>query len=941
MASTAFYFHSSGTTGHPKLIPQTHNGAAGIQPRLQNRNITNDKTLRIATFTTTPLYSGGIADLFRCWSAASPLWIFPEEKAPIIGSTVSSCIRQIDALSQSEPSPKWRLGYMSCVPFVLENLVDTPELKNRLCNMDTVGVGGAAMPKSLGDQLVKEGLRLVSRFGSSECGFLLSSQRNYDKDPNWSVLRTTENSNGLEFAEMEDGDGKHELIVTNTWPLVSTAAHAQRPFNTHDVFVKSEEVEGGWVYVGRSDNQITLKTGKKFDPTPIEEALRQNDLIEDAVIVGSDRPFAAALIVPTRKLDYLNPADRLKAVWGVIENANRTSPLHARIRERCICILDEEQRSRIPRNNKGGVARTAVGTSFKDELAAIYGPSDEINPIDNHDSKISYIKSVDDIPTLVSHIVQSALGSSCQVNSNDSLFDAGVDSALSIQIRKRIASVLPENLRARVPLNVVYDCGTTAMLSQFVINLITHRENSMSKLDEAQSKHQEMLDMVGHYVSLQPDQLSRACEESGWQSNKADQHGHSIVLTGATGFLGVHILHSLLQEEHISTVFLCIRGSRSIPYEEQQQRVRARVQSALTSHQLEERISAAAYQKIEYVPFLLNEPCLGIPPKIYRHIAQNVTHVIHAAWEVKFNLPLKAFSAQIEGTINLFNLLALSSQGKPTYTPSLLFCSSIASIANMVQSPESGHSISKNPADAAPLGYAQSKWVAENVLHKLMQANRNVSVSIMRVGQLSGDTTTGIWNQREAWPLMIGASLEAIASRGAKTNSGTREFIFPDLASARLEPLDWLPVDCAAKHIKRQLGDHSVNPGLRIFDVCNRNMTLTWREVQPWMLRWAKLRGFQTATLMPSEWLGKLEESPVDHQSKALVALWRHNWVAEPLDVSTDNELGQNEGDSKGAVDGKEYVALCEYNALLETYPLDESYMFRILDRILERGSKP
>lgn len=73
----AFAFHSSGTTGLPKLIPQTHHGAVGVLPLLQD-----PKGESVGTISTTPLYHGGIADVLRSWSAASPLWLFPRDICP-------------------------------------------------------------------------------------------------------------------------------------------------------------------------------------------------------------------------------------------------------------------------------------------------------------------------------------------------------------------------------------------------------------------------------------------------------------------------------------------------------------------------------------------------------------------------------------------------------------------------------------------------------------------------------------------------------------------------------------------------------------------------------------------------------------------------------------------------------------------------------------------
>ena len=49
---------------------------------------------------------------------------------------------------------------------------------------DIVGVGGAALPQNVGDDLVEQGVNIVSRFGSAECGFLMSSHQNYARDKN-------------------------------------------------------------------------------------------------------------------------------------------------------------------------------------------------------------------------------------------------------------------------------------------------------------------------------------------------------------------------------------------------------------------------------------------------------------------------------------------------------------------------------------------------------------------------------------------------------------------------------------------------------------------------------------------------------------------------------------------------------------------------------------
>jgi nucleoside-diphosphate-sugar epimerase/acyl-CoA synthetase (AMP-forming)/AMP-acid ligase II len=988
MGSTAYYVHSSGTTGVPKLIPQTHNGAVGILPLLQ---FTSKFGLRIATFTATPLYSGGIADLLRAWSAASPLWIFPEGHAPLIGSTILPIITQIDRLSQIHIEPTswckspiskastagtlgvenapplsfentgevgdiaqvrlWRLGYFSCVPYVLENLVETPELKTRLLGMDAVGVGGAAMPKDLGDRLVNDGIRLVSRFGSSECGFLLSSAREYDKDKGWNVLRVP-NTTGLEFKSLEGGDGKCELVVLENWPMVSIASHAGRPFNTHDVFIPNETTSGAWTYAGRSDTRITLKTGKKFDPVPIEDALRLCAMIEDAIVIGDDRPFAAAFIIPSSKYDSAEEEDRNFDIRERIKWVNRTNPSHAKIGEQCWIVLNHCQIGRVRRNPKGGVVRSVISSDFEEELEQIYGITN--GPSEKEGTESTTIRSSEDVAMRIKSIVQDFFDRTLKVEDDFDFFDAGVDSAMSIQMRRRICNMLPDAKQKKVPLNVIYECGTVDLLIKFICELTfdpvndQQRRTSIILEDGKRRKHQEMISMVERYVSRQPHLLDEAKSKlpRGFTQKSHDNQGIHILLTGATGFLGIHILNLLIHDPSVTRIFVCVRGSRLVPYEEQQQRAKTRIDSARALHQLRvKKCKEDDIEKIVYVPFFINEPDLGVPTGLYTMMVDSMTHVVHAAWEVNFNLPLKLFASQIEGTVNLFNLLLLSSQRNTNRPPSLLFCSSVASVANMSWSLAT-KPFSADPNDAAALGYGQSKWVVESVLRTLSERHPVISTSILRLGQLSGSTITGIWNRKEAWPLMIDASLNVIGkedhlgnyTRRTSSTSGastpTSNIVFPDLASTPEPPLDWLPVDGAARQIFKYIKKADGEVGSGVVQVANDGTQdrVTWSQAQSWILTWAKGRGLLSTVVSPERWLKELEASSVEHHAKALVSLWRKNWLRE-------NAGKERAGDDVGRKDSKASSSPeinNEDGKLKGEGGLDREYVWRILDWALQ-----
>lgn len=158
------FYHTSGTSGMPKPIPQTHYQAIGVLPCLSNGQDS-------ASFTTTPLYHGGMADVLRAWTSNALIWLFPGKAVPITPGNILKSIQVAQDAAHSEQQQRIpRIKYFSSVPFVLQMLAADDEGMKILKGMDIVGVGGAALPAAAGDELVAKGVNLISRYGSAECG---------------------------------------------------------------------------------------------------------------------------------------------------------------------------------------------------------------------------------------------------------------------------------------------------------------------------------------------------------------------------------------------------------------------------------------------------------------------------------------------------------------------------------------------------------------------------------------------------------------------------------------------------------------------------------------------------------------------------------------------------------------------------------------------------
>lgn len=206
--SVAYLHHTSGTsTGLPKPIPQSHRAGVGVLPCLPNGS-------RKATFTTTPLYHGGIADLFRAWTSNALIWLFPGKEVPITATNICRCLEA--AAESSRAHETSQVCYFSSVPYILQMMEADKQGMQYLTSMDIVGVGGAALPAEVGDRLVQKGVNLISRFGSAECGFIMSSHRDYEKDKEWQYLRSQHGAQALKFEPQDDGTS--ELVIMPGWP---------------------------------------------------------------------------------------------------------------------------------------------------------------------------------------------------------------------------------------------------------------------------------------------------------------------------------------------------------------------------------------------------------------------------------------------------------------------------------------------------------------------------------------------------------------------------------------------------------------------------------------------------------------------------------------------------------------------------------------------------
>jgi thioester reductase-like protein len=651
-------------------------------------------------------------------------------------------------------------------------------------------------------------------------------------------------------------------------------------FATADLFAPHPTVETAWLYHSRADSQLTLITGKKFDPAPLEAAIATSPHLDDVLIFGNGRPFPGALLLRSERSIQISDQELLDAIKPVVEKLNEESQDHARIPFHMLVPLPHQTQP-LEKSSKGTIVRRAADTRFEEVINASYDAQESDDTTEVTD---------EDIPKHLIGLIQSMTSQSDELSEDMDLFSYGVDSIACMQLRARLKRLIPD-YQQDLPMSVIEDCGTIRRLTEYVLRK-RHGESDADNEDE----ERVMLDLVKQYGTFEGTSTSN--QPNGHDVGKKHE---VVVLTGATGALGAHILDLLLKSKNVETIYCLVRGA-------DEHAARERVSKALQQRGLADLPNS---NKVQVVRAQLSDSHLGLSRVVYDHLAKSATSIIHIAWTVNFRLKLRSFvNDNIAGVRHLLDLALSTSRPDP---PHFTYCSSTASIMNSAPNASGNipERIQSDPSSASPLGYSRSKWVAEHIcLSAHNTTNLHDRIAVVRVGQLAGDSVSGVWNTKEAWPMMLSTA------RLIKC--------LPDLGA---EPLDWLPVDVAAKafvQITEQRG--SGDAEMPVYHVLNPHLEPTWTQMLAWI---SKKDEFEI--VQPGEWIKRLEACEgSEHSAMKLLGLWKEAYGAGS-GIGSDDVGGDKQRAAFDMQDTKRKV-----DVLRDVKPLDEGYVERMWEWIQE-----
>ncbi|MFB8757369.1 thioester reductase domain-containing protein [Streptomyces nigra] len=204
-----------------------------------------------------------------------------------------------------------------------------------------------------------------------------------------------------------------------------------------------------------------------------------------------------------------------------------------------------------------------------------------------------------------------------------------------------------------------------------------------------------------------------------------------VLLTGATGFLGSHMLLDLLRHSD-AHVYCLVRAA-------DEEAALARLGDALTKYALP--WSSEVRRRVTVLPGDIREPRLGLSGDLWDRLAGELDSVVSVAAAVDF---LRGYPSLRAGNVlGALTLAELAATGRPK---PLHHISSVA-VFNEVGIPSMGEDDPLAHIDRLVSGYDQSKWAAEVALRRAR--DHGLVVTALRPGGIGGHTKTGAYNAQD------------------------------------------------------------------------------------------------------------------------------------------------------------------------------------------------
>lgn len=619
--------------------------------------------------------------------------------------------------------------------------------------LQAVGVGSAPPSPALMDWLRRcfADCRVTEGYGSTECGTITID----DLIPSNVELRLID-APELGFLTSDDPP-RGEILVKTPHMIggyLGDEAGTRARFDAEGWFRTGDlgrrEPDGRVRVIGRRNEVIKLAQGEFVAPGVIEAALLAHPLIAEAFVHAE--PGQAAVVALVRSGGE-GPPDLARLRAAVREAARAAELLPFQV-PAAVGLLDGP----LPTTGSHKLDRAATRARYAAQLAALQAQAGQgARPL---------------LETL-REAARAVAGRELDLQA-DLAGQLGVDSLAGVEL----LSALESRLERSVPLEAWFGARSLADLARRI-----EAAAGVGRSPGAEAAEDLPRADLARAPALDLDLLAAAGERP------ADT-GRVLLLSGASGFLGAHLLDELVRQGQPEV--RCLVRARD------EAEGLARLQARCARAGIE--WSAAHAARVRAIAGDLAAPRLGLAPAAWDALATGVDAVLHAAAQVNWLLlygQLRA--ANVLGSLALLELCA-ARRVKPLHLVSTISCAPAAGDERTTLSLE--QALAGSP-------YGLSKWIVEEQARRA--ATHGLPLVVYRPAMISAHTRTGDLAPDD----MVSRALTACAQLGLGLDLDER--------------LDMTPVDFVARAIVA-LAREGASRG-RTWHLTNLRGSLTWREL--------------------------------------------------------------------------------------------------------------
>lgn len=667
-----------------------------------------------------------------------------------------------------------------------------------------LGTGGAATEpvvlETLGETL---GLEITEGYGTTETGTIANHGR-IKPEADFRLVDVPE----LGFTSQDKPFPRGELAVRTprtTSGYVAAANADNKSFTEDGYFLTGDivELEGDRRIriIGRRKQFFKLDSAEFVYPDLLERHFVKSDLVRVVLVTGLPTAHSiVAVVVPARAGIT---AEEIAADLRLIAHREGLRPFEVPIG----VVVEPPINGELPWTAANGLltpsqklCRRAIEAHYAAQIREVYdraGADGTFSPVEPN---IGSDRHEDLIRQLVANLLQLH---PTEIEMDHSFSDHGGESLAAMELVLRLRHLLPPGEeRGRTT-----DPATLTETSLYeVARRIAGAPSSPtpSASDPEGKKTQTPPPVTVGAKSTEHNATQAANADAAWcelpEALPPQSDADGIFLTGATGFLGIHMVAELAASlEPGQQLFALVRA-------EDDEGARRRLEQALSRAGLKSpAVGAGATESSPIIALAgsFENDRFGLETEVYQRLCTEIGLIHHVGASVTFEQGYGGLrEPNVHGTRRV---LQFATEGQ---LKALHFVSSL-NVAHLLESCgiRPALEISRLPTTlpakivAGSSGYAVSKWASERMVQGMYHASAgHLRFSISRPALITWSTSTGFANESDWFSRLLLSCLQMRCAIGQAEAGVPR---WAPLTEATARGLDLVPVDFAARAICR------------------------------------------------------------------------------------------------------------------------------------------